>query len=42
MDEFARRLQEKEQATEKKLQETITRAAELERENAALRRRVIC
>ena len=42
MDEFARRLQEKEQATERKLQETITRAAELEKENAALRRRVIC
>ena len=38
MDEFARRLQEKEQATEKKLQETISRAEQLQEENAELRR----
>lgn len=42
MDEFARRLQQKEQATERKLQETISRAEQLQMENAALRRRVIC
>lgn len=38
MDEFARRLQQKEQVTERKLQDTITRAEQLEKENAALRR----
>jgi len=41
MDEFARRLQEKEQATERKLQETMSRAEQLQKENAVLRRRVI-
>lgn len=41
MDEFARRLQQKEQATERKLQETIARAEQLEKENVALRRKVI-
>lgn len=38
MNEFARRLQQKEQATEKKLQEVTTKAEQLEKENIILRR----
>ena len=38
MDEFARRLQQKEQANKRKLQETISRAEQLQKENAELRR----
>ena len=38
MDEFARRLQEREEATQKRLQETMTTAEQLKKENATLRR----
>jgi len=38
MDEFARRLQEREEATQKRLQETITTAEQLKKENATLQR----
>jgi len=38
MDEFARRLQEREEATQKRLQETMNTAEQLKEENIALRR----
>ena len=38
MDEFARRLQEREDATQKTLQETMKTAEQLKKENATLRR----
>jgi len=38
MDEFARRLREREEATQKRLRETMTTAEQLKKENAILRR----